>query len=215
MSKHSLVAFAERKIKEMIITGELPLGEKLTENQLANLFSISVTPVHEALKILSTFGLVSIKPRSGTYVTTFTKEDIENLSNVRFIIESEAIRESMERNFKPLCDDLSLNILEAKEAAKTGDIKRYIAIDNIFHTIFLKNSSNDFLNVIFEPIVARVSTLYNYCIKQYTQGDLAISLRQHQEIFRGIRERNFALARERLQEHILRIRIYDPYPQHL
>jgi DNA-binding GntR family transcriptional regulator len=210
MTKTSLVSFAETKIKEMIINGELSLGQKLTEDKLAERFSISTTPVHEALKILATIGLVIVKPRSGTYVSSFTRRDIENLNNVRFVIECEAIRESMERNFKLLCDDLSYNILEAKEVQKKGDTKKYIALDKAFHAIFFKHADNQFLNISFASIEARVFTIYNYMIRNYTQEHLEISIRQHQELERAIRNGQFETARERLKEHILRIRNYDP-----
>jgi DNA-binding GntR family transcriptional regulator len=209
MNNRSLVTFAETKIKEMIINGDLALGQKLTEDRLAEYFSISTTPIHEALKLLAAIGLVIVKPRSGTYVANFSRQEIENLNNVRLVIECEAIRESMERNLKPLCDDLRFNILEAQEATKSGDAKRYIAIDKEFHALFFRHANNEYLNMSLKPIEAKVFTLYNYSIKKYTKDDIDISVGQHAAIARAIREQNFTLARDRLREHILRINNYD------
>lgn len=208
MAKQSLVAFAESKIREMIISGELLQGQKLTEEKLAEQFSISTTPVHEALKILASIGLVIVKPRSGTYVAGFTLQDVENLNSVRFIIECEAIRESMERNYKALCDDLAYNILQSKEALKRKSIKDYIFLDNEFHSKFFANADNNFLDMSFSAIQPRVTMLYNYKIKEYTIEDFEVSLRQHQDLLQAIRNKNFEMAKDKLKEHTIRIRRY-------
>ncbi|EJW12771.1 Transcriptional regulator, GntR family [Rhodovulum sp. PH10] len=208
MSTKSLVAYAEAKIREMIVSGELALGQKLTEEQLADHFSISTTPVHEALKLLSTMGLVIIKPRSGSYVACFTKREIENLNNVRIVIECEAIRESMQRNYKALCDDLKFNMLEAREASKLADAKKYINVDNRFHAAFFRHAENEFLDAIFRTIEAKVFTLYNNAIKRYAAADIEISVLQHAAIVRAIRDEDFDAACARMKEHILRINNY-------
>ncbi|MDR3438312.1 GntR family transcriptional regulator [Telmatospirillum sp.] len=210
MNTQSLVNYAEMKIREMIINGDLSLGQKITEEQLADHFSISTTPIHEALKVLSKVGIVTIKPRSGTYVTSFTKQEIEDLNSVRIVIECEAIRESMQKNFKKLCDDLKFNILDAKETMRTVDTKKYISIDNKFHALFFTHAKNEFLNITFNPIEAKVFTLYNRQINNYTKDDIEISVNQHNGIYRAIKDNNFDLAYKNLKEHILRINNYDP-----
>ena len=59
-----------------IVSGELEPGERLVETRVAATFGTSQAPVREALRELDTFGLVEIKPRRGTFVRSFVRDDV-------------------------------------------------------------------------------------------------------------------------------------------
>ncbi|HYI73318.1 MAG TPA: winged helix-turn-helix domain-containing protein, partial [Skermanella sp.] len=56
------------RIRNAIILAEFDLGEALSEDSLAAAMGISRTPVREALRLLQTEGLVTVVPKSGTFV---------------------------------------------------------------------------------------------------------------------------------------------------
>ena len=63
----------------MIVEGELALGERLHDANLAAKLQVSRTPIREAIKLLATEGLVDLLPGRGARVSGFSIEDIEQL----------------------------------------------------------------------------------------------------------------------------------------
>jgi DNA-binding GntR family transcriptional regulator len=79
-------------LRDLIVHHELPPGSRLTESMLSERFSVSRTPLREALKVLSSEGLVEILPNRGARVVTLTVADIKNLFEVIGALESLAGR---------------------------------------------------------------------------------------------------------------------------
>ena len=75
-------------IQNRIRSGEYTPGEKLSENLLATEFNCSRMPVREALKHLEQDGLVTIQPKSGTYVRGYSPEEIRNAVEIRAYLEA-------------------------------------------------------------------------------------------------------------------------------
>ena len=67
------------EIRRRIIAGEIPPGVNISELALAEEFGVSRTPVRESFKQLQTEGLVEIRPRVGTFVTTPSRREIVEL----------------------------------------------------------------------------------------------------------------------------------------
>lgn len=93
----SLSERAYREIRDGILKGELPVGEALARRKLAEMLQISVPPVSEALQRLEREGLVESRPRVGTRVRIPTPQDIEDRSQVREALETQAARLFAER----------------------------------------------------------------------------------------------------------------------
>ena len=81
-----------RDIIEMgIMRGEFKLGEKLVEEKIAQQLNISRVPVREALRALEKYGLVVIKPNSGTWIISPSARDIEEIYDIRAVIQPYAM----------------------------------------------------------------------------------------------------------------------------
>jgi DNA-binding GntR family transcriptional regulator len=93
----SLAERAYLEIRDRILKGDLPVGTALSRRNLANELKISVPPVVEALQRLDHDGLVESKPRVGTRVRVPTRLDVEDRSQVREALESQAARLFAER----------------------------------------------------------------------------------------------------------------------
>jgi len=87
-----LSARAYLEIRDRILKGELPVGVALSRRKLARELDISVPPVSETLQRLEREGLVESRPRVGTRVRIPTRRDIEDRSQVREALESQAAR---------------------------------------------------------------------------------------------------------------------------
>ena len=81
-----------RQIRRSIISGEHRPGERLDLDALTRAHGTSVTPVRDALQMLSQEGLVTIRPRSGYYVTHVTLKKLRDMLELREILEEAAIK---------------------------------------------------------------------------------------------------------------------------
>lgn len=107
-------------MREAILTAALPPGARLRQEKLAELFGTSRIPIREALRALEYEGLVSSMPRRGFTVTELDADDIEEVYDLRVVLESHAVRLAV-----PLITDEDLQLLEGlyarMVAAVTGD----------------------------------------------------------------------------------------------
>ena len=85
-------AAATELIREAIVDGRLPPGQRLKEEELARELGISRTPVREALLILQTEGLVDAAPNRGAVVRSHDADDLEDLYQLRALLEGYAAR---------------------------------------------------------------------------------------------------------------------------
>ena len=101
-------------LREAILTAALPPGSRLRQEKLAELFGTSRIPVREALRALEYEGLVTSLPYRGFTVTELDADDIEEVYDLRILLESHAVRLAV-----PLITDEDLQILEELYAEMT------------------------------------------------------------------------------------------------
>src|SRR5207244_9227446 len=75
-----------------ILSGKYKPGDRLNESQIARELNISRIPVREALSQLQEQGLVQNRERRGMFVTNIGHEEVQQISSLRFILETEALR---------------------------------------------------------------------------------------------------------------------------
>jgi GntR family transcriptional regulator of vanillate catabolism len=89
---HTSTELATERLREAILTGELPAGEKLHQDRLAEMLGISRTPLRTALTSLAQTGLVSYATNRGFYVREFSFSDVTSAFVVRAELEALACR---------------------------------------------------------------------------------------------------------------------------
>src|SRR5579859_4582023 len=82
-------------LKHAILTGRLPPGQALVENELAAQLGVSKTPVREALKTLAGAGLVTMSPYKGATVRTVDDALARSVYDIRLLLEPEAVRRAV------------------------------------------------------------------------------------------------------------------------
>lgn len=95
-------------VRTAILAGVLEPGARLRQEELADLFGTSRIPVREALRALEYEGLVSSEPHRGFTVTTLDADDVEDVYDLRILLEGHAVRLAL-----PLITDEDLEELEA------------------------------------------------------------------------------------------------------
>lgn len=147
------------KIRMAIVDAELEFGESLSEDTLASAFEVSRTPVREALNILQIEGLVTIVPKSGTYVFTPTVEDITELCDYRIGLEQQAVTLTPPHAISKTVADLQRHVGSMENAVETGDMQAYGRADTEFHLAFFRYCGNRYLQNAYNLILGRVASL--------------------------------------------------------
>lgn len=112
LTAHDLVLTS---LREAVLTAALPPGTRLRQEKLAEVFGTSRIPVREALRALEYEGLVTSLPYRGFTVTELDADDIEEVYDLRILLESHAVRLAV-----PLMTDEDLQTLEVLYAEMVG-----------------------------------------------------------------------------------------------
>ena len=89
---------AYRRLREDIVHGVFPPGEKLRIEGLKQTYEVGATPLREALYRLSSDGFVSVQGQRGFRVSDMSLEELEDITNLRVILENMALTQSIENN---------------------------------------------------------------------------------------------------------------------
>lgn len=81
---------AHEQLRSLILSGALQSGQPLRQEEIARRLGISRLPVREALNRLEIEGLVELKPRRGFFVATLDVEEIEDIFEMRSLLEAHA-----------------------------------------------------------------------------------------------------------------------------
>src|SRR5438094_6037561 len=96
-----------RAVLTDIFHGNLRAGQRLVTDSLANRFSVSHTPIREALIELRGMGVVDLLPNRGAVVRKITAQNVRDVCQVRKVLECEAVRGAARRVDRPKLEALS------------------------------------------------------------------------------------------------------------
>jgi DNA-binding GntR family transcriptional regulator len=202
-----LTQIAYEKILNAIVYAHLDLGEPLSENDLARALGVSKAPIRESLNELRLKGLVEVIPQSGSYVFSPTKEQIEELCDFRSLLETRAMRASMENDSRSLIAELRKTAREMKRAYRMGDIFLSKRLDAEFHGAFIRHSGNRYLMQSYANIGHSVEALRHRFMDTAIYRNRAFD--EHQEIVDSLASNAISKAIDVLQEHIARTKHFQ------
>jgi DNA-binding GntR family transcriptional regulator len=188
--------------RRRILTGELATGVNLSELALAEEFGVSRTPVREALKQLETEGLVEIRPRVGTFVTTPSRREITELFEMKELLEGAAARLLAQRGPVPELDRLHENLQLADVAVADDDSVRYAEYVEEFHNLIVLGADNSKLQAHYRTLMNQLaySRLVNTSLRQ--PGRALQSEREHRRVFELIAAKDGDTAERVMREHV-------------
>jgi DNA-binding GntR family transcriptional regulator len=188
------------KLREQIFSKKLLPGSWLDEQSLADQFGISRTPMREAIKVLASEGLVTIKMRRGAYVTEVFRSDLEQIFTILSLLEGQAAKEAATK-----ATEAQLNLLDhlhhrLETAAADRDIEQFFEINVKFHELIQEIAGNRWMNGVIADL-RKVLKLHRRDSLTST-GRLQNSLLEHREILRALLKRDEAAAESAMQKHL-------------
>ncbi len=133
------------RICNMILSGEMKPGERLSETKLAQELGVSRTPVREVLRILDREGLIRLYPKRFLKVAEYTTEDLQELGMMRIALETLSVRLALFYGSRADLLELRQTADRIVEAQRAGDAELHSQNDAAFHVGLAKLSRNSFL----------------------------------------------------------------------
>ena len=179
-------------IRDAIISGALKPGEKVAEPELAERFGISRTPIREAFRQLESEGYLTVIPRKGAVVVSFSERDVEEFYAIKSILEGYAARKACEKLTPREIEKLQSVNDKLRLLAEEGDVKHFFKVHNSFHELFIRAADNDKLTELIMSLVGRFQRLRIASLS--LPGRMDLSVKEHQKIIDAFRNGDADLA---------------------
>jgi len=130
---------ALESLREAIIAGELRPGQRVLQEEIAESFGVSIAPLREALAVLEQEGQVTYLPRRGYLVTELRIEDLEEIYELRQVLEERCARRTLPTLDDDAMERIRLAARDCVTAAEAGDIATELAANRRFHFAILES----------------------------------------------------------------------------
>lgn len=184
-------------VREAILTAALPPGTRLRQEKLAEVFGTSRIPVREALRALEYEGLVASLPYRGFTVTELDADDIEEVYDLRILLEGHAVRLAV-----PLMTDDDIQALEALYAemanAEPGEAQ-LTARERLYTRLYAMTGR--------PRLVALIARLRQEVARSLRWPTLQHAPEHHEQFFEAIRAADAERAASQLANHYRRVAI--------
>ncbi|WP_338743633.1 GntR family transcriptional regulator [Actinomadura luteofluorescens] len=192
------------RLRADILDGVHPPGARIGEAELAEATGSSRTPVREALRRLEVEGLVEVLPHRGARVPDWTPDDLEEIYDLRMLLEGAAARRAAARVTDAdadRMDELCALMEAAVEPGAGQDLDRVAELNAEFHDIVRSAAASgrlvSMLNAVVQlPLVMRT-------FHRYSPADLARSSAHHRELAAALRARDGTWAESVMRAHVL------------
>ncbi|WP_374492723.1 GntR family transcriptional regulator [Brachymonas sp.] len=194
-------------LRQRILKQELLPGTWIDEMALAEELGISRTPMREAIKVLATEGLVTIKVRRGAYVTEVPESEVREIYHLLGLLESDAATDVALHASDAELDalqELHVGLEECAERLQQmpGDsvlVDEFFSLNQRFHAHILEVSRNHWRTQIVNDL-RRVMQLGRHH-SLFKQGRIHQSLREHAAIMQALLARDANRTRAAMLHH--------------
>jgi DNA-binding GntR family transcriptional regulator len=145
---------------ELVIAGRLGPGQHLVETDLARQLGVSRQPVREALHRLEAEGWVDLRPNQGAFVHVPTDHEVDELLDVRELLEVETARLAAHVATKAEVANLQAICKRGEATVKAGDTELFVALNNEFHAALATVAGNSVLAELAEIVGRRARWYY-------------------------------------------------------
>jgi DNA-binding GntR family transcriptional regulator len=190
------------RVREAILSGELPPGSRLVERRLAEELEVSHIPVREAFARLGDEGLVERNARRGTWVASLTLEDLDEISSVRVLLEQFVVVRVQERWSPEAEKRLRAIVAEMRKAAAAGDIDQVRHNDRLFHEALWQLADHRTLLELAAKLRGRINSFLRAATIALSRAELELHVESHAELLDAIASGVPRRARRAMELHI-------------
>lgn len=191
-------ASVTESLRQAILLGQLPGGTRLVQSELAEAFNVSVTPIREALRELSSQGLIELDAFKGATVRMPTLSELEEIYELRSVLIPLSVKQSMARITTENLHQAEA-ILTQMEA--TTDHQEWVDLNRRFHTL-LDNTAQGSLLKQFLQQLSDLSAMYiNLSLREQPLRK-ADSQQEHRDILQAYLHKDGEKATVLILQHL-------------
>lgn len=187
-------------LEGLIFDGTFADGDRLDEVQLAARFSVSRTPVREALHRLAQSGLVEQIPRRGVFVRQPGPVELIEMFEVMAELEAACARLAASRISDQALQDLHAANERCRHTIVTQDTDGYYRENQEFHAILYRQSGNGFLEQECLKLQRRLQPFRRVQLR--VRGRMGQSMAEHEAIVTAIEDGDGDTAAEAIRQHV-------------
>ncbi len=191
---------AYRIIKQRIISCQIVPGSALNERELVAVIGVSRTPIREALNRLEKENLVTIIPGRGAFVSSITVKEINDIYQLREIIEPHII--VLVTPVFP--EECLLAYKRAFQALDQDDYDGLVRLDSEFHSLLMDSAENDLINQVMANMFAQNQRIRFRLTRQPAR--LQETVAEHLAVIEAMLARDSLRAQEAMREHLAQSR---------
>ncbi len=189
---------------DLIVGGELSPGQHMVETELARQLGVSRQPIREALHRMEAEGWVDLRPSQGAFVHVPTDSEVDELLDVRALLEAETARLAAARGVSPAQLARLREIRrDGQAAAEAGDFGTAVAANNAFHAEIAAVGGNAVLAELADIVGRRVQWYYRMVAPERGHGSWA----EHAELIETIESGDAEQAQSLARKHTERTRL--------
>ena len=186
-------------MKQIILTGEYKPGKRLNEVELSDSLGISRSPIREAIQRLAKEGLVHLVPRKGAFVSTLSVKVVEELFELREALEVMAVDLAADRASKSDIELLSQFLERTHNAIANNEYREY-PWNLDFHRRIAEFTRNTRLEEKIYEVNAQLLLVRHRSASEL--GRAGEAFEEHMKIFKALKKRDGARAKDLMREHI-------------
>lgn len=193
-----------RKLRRIILSGEIPRGEPLVERSVADLLRVSRTPVRETIRRLEKEGLVRIVEGKGAFVADYTIEDVIEIFQVREGLEPIAARLGCSHIRSADLDyfEGQFNRFKDRSGQHESDPDEWRKLGRKFHDLFIRASQNGRIIQAIEGLRGQIELVRGLSRSTGERTVARSSIDEHLEILHALRARSPRHVEKAVRVHL-------------
>src|ERR1700730_16994423 len=199
VQSNSLPALVQVEIEQLILRGDLAVGQRINESELAARFGTSRGPIREALRGLEESRLVRSEKNRGVFVREISVTEADEIYDVREALDQLIGQRVAERATPEQLLDLEMVLAEMDDATRMEDIKSYHVLNLKFHDMLVDFAGNARLTESYR-LLTKGLLLFRLRGLQ-DGGGFAVSNTEHKAVVKAIAARDPVLAGDLLRRH--------------
>ncbi len=199
ISRPSLHDEVTNRVRDMIVEGRLPPGERIAELDVAKALGVSRTPLREALKVLASEGLVELLPQRGAVVKVFTRKDAQDMLAVIALLEEYAGRQASAAPQEAI--DAIVALHERMRAHfRRGERQEYFRLNQEIHEAIVQAADNPTLSMVHGILRKRMRRI-RY-VGNSSPENWQAAMREHEGFIAALKARDGQRLGRLMREHL-------------
>ena len=191
-----------QELKKDILDLELKPGQLIRENEICERFSVSRTPVRDALRLLQEQGFIRTVPYKGIYVTLLSLSNIKQMIYMRVAVETMVLRDFMEIVTPMMMERIRYEIRRQQANIQDSDFKpeQFYRMDAEMHSIWFEETKKQKL---WEILQAQQLHYTRFRMLDFvTETDFPRIIKEHEAMFQKIEQKDIEGLEYVLKEHL-------------